>query len=481
MNLKGRLISANALTVILPVMITVISAMAYIYIAGKLADTEQAFHNTQEVAQLTMELVGRENSVLRQNPEKIKDSSFQKELQARMDILDGEVVVLEGERVLFSSLNLTAIDVVKLKKPAIQFRGARVDLGTQSYTVQSFDVSRDEAQGEKQTTLYLLVPINPASFDMTNFLIFSGLVFLLSFIGANAIASYYFSLRILTPLNNLQKAAMEITLGNLDYEIVEEGDQEVRELCRDLERMRIQLKNSVHTQLKYEDNRKMLISSISHDLKTPVTSIKGYVEGLLDGIANSPEKKEKYLKTIYRKAEQVDTMIDDLLLYAKLDLNQIPFSFEKTNIGEFLDDGLQEIEPEMERNGIKILFESELTTAQEIPLDRERMMRVILNIIDNSRKYMDKEEGVITLSLRETHSSIIIEIKDNGRGIPKKDVAQIFERFYRSDTARTEIKGSGLGLAIAKQIVEGHEGRIWAVSREGKGTSVLISLPRGEG
>ncbi|AFM00705.1 MULTISPECIES: cell wall metabolism sensor histidine kinase WalK [Desulfitobacterium] len=480
MNLKGRLISANALTVILPVVITVITAMAYIFVAGKLSDTEQVFRNTQEVARLTMELVGSENSVLRQYPEKIEDISFQKELQARMEILNGEVVVLQGENVLFSSRNLTAIDVVKLKKATVQFRGAQVDFGNQSYTVQMFDVSRGETGEGNKTTLYLLVPINPASFNTTNFLFFSGLVFLLSFIGANAISSYYFSLRILSPLHNLQKAAMEITLGNLDSEIVEEGDQEVRELCRDLERMRIQLKDSVHTQLRYEDNRKMLISSISHDLKTPVTSIKGYVEGLLDGIANSPEKKEKYLKTIYRKAEQVDTMIDDLLLYAKLDLNQIPFSFEKTNIKEFLYDGIQEIEPEMERNGIKVLFESELNTVQEIPLDRERMMRVIMNIIDNSRKYMDKTEGIITLSLRETYSSIIIEIKDNGSGIPEKDVTQIFERFYRSDTARSEIKGSGLGLAIAKQIVEGHEGRIWAVSRESKGTSVLISLPRGQ-
>lgn len=478
MNLKGRLITANALTVILPVVITVISAMTYIFVAGKISDTEQVFRNTQEVAQLTFELVGSEKSILRQYPEKIADISFQKELQARMDILNGEVAALQGDIVLFSSRNLTAIDVAKLKKASLQFRGAQVDFGNQFYSVQAFDVSRGEIQDENETTLYLLAPIDAGSFNSTNFLIFSGIVFLLAFIGANAIASYYFSLRILSPLNNLQKAAMEITLGNLNHEIVEEGDQEVRELCRDLERMRIQLKNSVHTQLRYEDNRKMLISSISHDLKTPVTSIKGYVEGLLDGIANSPEKKEKYLKTIYRKAEQVDTMINDLLLYAKLDLNQIPFSFEKTNIEEFLDDGLQEIEPELERNGIKVLFQSELSRVREIPMDRERMMRVIMNIIDNSRKYMDKKEGVIIISLRETKSSIIIEIKDNGSGIPQKDVAQIFERFYRSDIARSEIKGSGLGLAIAKQIVEGHDGRIWAVSREGKGTSVLISLPQ---
>ena len=103
-------------------------------------------------------------------------------------------------------------------------------------------------------------------------------------------------------------------------------------------------------------------------------------------------------------------------------------------------------------------------------------MRVILNIIDNSRKYMDKKQGEIVIMLRETNSSIIIEIRDNGSGIDKEDANKIFDRFYRADSSRSEAKGSGLGLAIAKQIVEGHKGTIWAVSHENQGTSILISL-----
>lgn len=478
MNLKRRFILANVLTVIIPVTITVLSAMAYIFVTGKISGTEQAFHNTQQIAQLTFELVGNKNGILRQHPELIEDPAFQKELESQLASINGEFAVVQGDTVLFSSRNLTAIDVVKLKKAAEQFGNEPIVLGSQSYSVQAIDLTYNVRVGRGEETLFLLVPINPASFNTTNFLVFNGLVFVLSFIGASTIISYDFSRTILSPLHNLQKAATEITRGNLNYEIVEEGDQEVRELCRDLELMRLQLKNSVHMQLKYEENRKMLISSISHDLKTPVTSIKGYVEGLIDGIANSPEKKERYLKTIYRKAEQVHIMIDDLLLYAKLDLNQIPFNFQKTDIEAFLNDGLHEIEPEMEQHGIRASIISELTGSKIIPLDREQMMRVIMNIIDNSRKYMNKEEGKITITLRETPSSVIIEVEDNGRGIREKDVAQIFERFYRSDMARTEIKGSGLGLAIAKQIVEGHEGRIWAVSREGEGTSILISLPR---
>jgi signal transduction histidine kinase len=103
-----------------------------------------------------------------------------------------------------------------------------------------------------------------------------------------------------------------------------------------------------------------------------------------------------------------------------------------------------------------------------------------MNIIDNSRKYMKKEAGKITISLRETNSSIIIEIRDNGAGIDKNDANKIFDRFYRGDAARTGTKGTGLGLAIAKQIVEGHKGRIWAKSHGDEGTSILISLAKQE-
>jgi signal transduction histidine kinase len=386
------------------------------------------------------------------------------------------MVILQDDQILFSSGNFSKIDVAKFIE-ASNIKGGRtsVPIGKVSYSVQSIDLKfHDGIAGN----LLLLAPIDGSALNLTSLLLFSGIIFALSFIGINFIVSYQFSRSILSPLNHLQKAAAEISQGNLDHPIVEEGDEEIQELCRDLELMRLRLKESIHTQLKYEDNRKVLISSISHDLKTPVTSIKGYVEGLLDGIAHTPEKKEKYLKTIYSKAQQVDAMIDDLLLYAKLDMNQIPFNFERTDIEKFLYDGLLESEHEMEQSKILLSFTSEIKEKRIILLDRERMRRVIMNILDNSRKYMDKEVGRITIFLRETHSSLIIELRDNGSGIPEKDLPQIFDRFYRSDMARSEIRGSGLGLAIAKQIIEGHEGRIWAVSHKNEGTSIMISLPR---
>lgn len=175
-------------------------------------------------------------------------------------------------------------------------------------------------------------------------------------------------------------------------------------------------------------------------------------------------------------------MIDDLLLNAKLDLKQLPFDFEKTDIEEYLLDFVRENEPEWAKNGIRITMHSELHQTYPIRLDRARFRRVLTNILDNSGKYMKtgrlEQEGLIQILLRETHSSIIIELRDNGSGIQEKDVPYIFDRFYRSDSSRSEIKGSGLGLAIAKQIVEGHGGRIWALSRPQEGTSILISLSK---
>lgn len=476
MNLKRRLILANASTVIIPLLITVLSALAFIFIVGKISDSSLSFASVQTLTEIKYELIGSEKSLLKVNPEVVKEVSFQSYLQERLAGINGEFVILEKDQILFSSRNFNKIDIAKFIE-AWNTKSGRVPVpvGNASYTVQSIDLNfQDGSAGN----ILLLAPIDSSALNLTSLLLFAGIVFVLSFLITNFIISYQFSRSIIRPLHHLQKAAAEISQGNLNHPIVEEGDEEIQELCRDLELMRLKLKGSIHTQLKYEDNRKLLISSISHDLKTPVTSIKGYVEGLLDGIAHTPEKKEKYLKTIYSKAQQVDSMIDDLLLYAKLDLNQIPFSFERTDVEKFLEDGLLESEHEMEQSGIKLSFTSELKERREILLDRERMRRVIMNILDNSRKYMDKEFGKITVFLRETHSSLIIELRDNGSGIPEKDVPQIFDRFYRSDMARSEIKGSGLGLAIAKQIVEGHEGRIWAVSHRDEGTSIIISLPR---
>lgn len=476
MNLKRRLILANASTVVIPVIITVMIALASVFIFGKLLGADLSFENYQRLSQIKFELIDSANSILKQTPEAVEEASFQNHLKERLTGINGEIIIIKEERVIFTSHDFTKIEVAKLIDVGTMKREKElVAIGNLSYTVQLIKLKFNN--GSKGSVL-LLAPVDQSAANLTNFLILIGIVFCLLLMVTNTIVSYQFSRSIIKPLNNLQEAAAEIRKGNLDYQIVEEGDQEIQALCRDLELMRIKLKDSILTQLMYEENRKMLVTSISHDLKTPVTSIKGYVEGIFDGVANTPEKMERYLKTISLKAQQVDQMVDDLLLYAKLDMKQIPFNFERTDLEEFLKDCLLESEAELETHQIKLTFLNELQEKRQVLLDRERMRRVIMNILDNSRKYMNKAQGEIAIHLRETNSSIIIELRDNGLGINESELPHIFERFYRSDMARSEIKGSGLGLAIAKQIIEGHQGKVWAVSCGDQGTSIMISLSK---
>ena len=271
---------------------------------------------------------------------------------------------------------------------------------------------------------------------------------------------------------------LKLREGDLDTAITDQGYGEVRELGRAVEQLRLQLKNSIYYQEKVDDNRKFLISSISHDLKTPVTSIRGYIDGVLDGVADTDEKKEDYLLKAVEKTKMIDIMIEDLLLYSKLDLNQMPFEKGKIDIGEYMSNYIEDNLADFEGENKSIIFENELEDVHHLLIDNEKFRRVMQNITDNAKRNIEEYTGQLKVLLRETNSSVIIEFKDNGKGIDKDDLPYVFDRFYRADTAR-EIKGSsGLGLAIAKQIVEGLGGRIWAISEVGEGASIIISLKK---
>lgn len=476
MNIKKRFVITNTVTFVIPVIITIITAFIFIFISSTIFNKDVSYDNFKKLVQIRTQLFDTADSISGQNSENVESAEFQSFLTQRLSNFGGKSIILKGNKVVFSTGDMNKIDIEKtLEEIKSKSINRSVEIGGIPYFLDNKEFKfKDGTEGNA----ILLAPSDNGEAFTGTFAAVTFFIFLLSFTGINIIMSWLFSKKILKPVTLLKNAAAEISSGNLQCEIVEDGDEEIRELCRDFERMRLQLKDSVNMKMKYDDNRTMLVSSISHDLKTPITSIKGYVEGILDGVANTPEKLEEYLKTIYSKAEHIDFLIDDLLLYSKLDLNQIPFNFEKTNIIKYLEYCVMESAPELQKTGIKIDLENGLKLSYEVMLDRERMKRVIMNIIENSRKYMDKEQGEINLILRETNSSIIVEIRDNGAGIDNTEVNKIFDRFYRADAARGSKNGSGLGLAISRQIVEGHKGKIWAVSHGNEGTSILISLAK---
>ncbi len=283
----------------------------------------------------------------------------------------------------------------------------------------------------------------------------------------------------INPLTKLSRATHQIMEGNLDFSIKTNRKDEIGQLQNDFEDMRLHLKESTEQQLYNADASKEMMSNISHDLKTPLTAIKGYAEGLLDGVADTPEKRQKYYKTIYAKACSMEELVEDLAYFSKLDNKMLTYNFTVISLKDFLKDCIEDVEMDLELRGIRLKESYQHCCDVNVIIDPDEIKRVIINIIGNSIKYMDKSEGCVSIRVLSDDDFAWISIEDNGMGVDAKDIPHIFERFYRADTSRgTKTGGTGLGLAIAKSIIEAHGGTISANSVKGAGTTVRFSLPR---
>ena len=322
--------------------------------------------------------------------------------------------------------------------------------------------------------------------DITN-LLFSktGILFLIIagvFIIAIIIISFITSKTISKPLQKLSYGANEIANGNLDYTIDYDSTNEIGVTVKSFNHMTQQLKMLTQSEQNIVQSRKEMIAGVAHDLRTPLTSVKGYVEGLMDGIASTPEKQQLYLKTIYTSTLNMERLLDELLTVSRLELGNIELDCKPININAFLDDCAQELKTELTQQDFDFEYSNNCDNDFEVMLDTDRFQRVIRNVVSNSLKYAKKDvRGKIELSAQTYQKSVIITLADNGIGLEGENLTRIFESFYRADPARTRTsEGSGIGLSVARQIVELHGGKIWATGKEGKGLTILISLPRTE-
>lgn len=312
---------------------------------------------------------------------------------------------------------------------------------------------------------------------MTKDLFFTALVIL---IFTSVSVGLWIYRSVATPLVKLRKATQNIKDGNLDFVLDVEGTDEFAELCRDFEEMRRRLKESAEEKLVLDKENKELISNISHDLKTPITAVKGYVEGIMDGVADTPEKMDRYVRTIYNKTVEMDHLINELTFYSKIDTNRIPYMFSKLNVEDYFSDCAEEVGLELETRGIQLCYANYVDSDVQVIADGEQIRRVIHNIISNAIKYMDKGKGmkgIIQIRVKDVGDFVQVEIEDNGKGIAAKDLPYIFDRFYRTDVSRNSAKGgSGIGLSIVRKILEDHGGKVWATSREDIGTIMYFVL-----
>ncbi len=279
-------------------------------------------------------------------------------------------------------------------------------------------------------------------------------------------------------LKTLKLAANNIKEGNLDFSVARNGKDEMSELCNAFEDMRVRLKNNAKDRLEDEAEQRALISNIAHDLKTPITAIKGYAEGMLDGVADTPEKQEKYIRTIYNKANEMNTLINELTLYSNIDTNKIPYNFQKLNLHAYFSDCIEELGMDLENQHIRLDYSNFVDPDVLIIADAEQLGRIIHNIISNSVKYMRADVASrISITIKDVGDFVQIEIADNGKGIATKDLPYVFDRFYRADTSRNSAAGgSGIGLSIVKKIIEDHGGKIWVTSKENEGTTMYFVI-----
>ncbi len=386
--------------------------------------------------------------------------------------VETDIVVIKNDNIIYQSHNFTSYEVkemlmnLNMKNPIYVYDKSKYKIKLEEFITAA-------------NNKYRIIKLTP-TLNLNNYylylLIFVVLLFSITFILASIVVQKQNNSNIINPINDLKKQTNNIRKGELDTAVSSGGYTEIKELGNAIEQLRLNLKNSIYYREKIDDNRKFLISSISHDLKTPVTSIRGYIEGVLEGVANTEEKRCEYLKKAVTKTNLINTMIEDLLLYSKLDLKQMHFEMENTDISKYIENLVQDNSDSFNKENKKIIFSNKLIKDTFIQIDSDKLKRVIQNIIDNAQKNIKPGNGELNVKLRQTGSSVIIEFEDNGKGIKKEDLPFIFDRFYRADEARTVEGSSGLGLAIAKQIVEGLGGRIWALSKDGDGASIIISL-----
>ena len=294
----------------------------------------------------------------------------------------------------------------------------------------------------------------------------------------SAFITIYMYRNFLRPLKALQEGTNRIKEGNLNEDVEIMANDEIGQVCQSFNEMRAKLKESVDDRMRQEEENRELINNISHDLRTPITAIKGYVEGLMDGVADTPEKMDKYIKTIYNKTNEMDVLINELSLYSKIDTNSIPYDFIKLKVSAYFNDCFTELAMDMEHSHVKVNYRNTCPDDTRVIADPEQLRRVINNIIVNAVKYNKKDERIIDITVKPYgFDQIYVGIKDNGDGISEEDLPRIFDRMYRTDASRNaQTGGSGLGLAIAKKIIEEHEGSIWAESKNGEGTLIAFTL-----
>lgn len=289
------------------------------------------------------------------------------------------------------------------------------------------------------------------------------------------------SRKILTPLEELRQSAKCIEHGDYEKPVRVYSSDELGETAAVFESMRQQLQQNRQLQLVYEKNRQELLVGIAHDLATPLTKITGYTSGLLDGIADTPEKQRHYLELVRRTSQSMAQLVQNLFLFSKLELGKVVFQWQIVDLAELIHEFVDSQAYVLAEQGFQLACK--IDTSPDMPtlvrIDPIQFRRVLDNILSNSIKYKEGNEGWLNIVLHMQGDNYQIDFTDGGRGVSPEELSRLFESFYRTDKARSAAaRGNGLGLAVTKKIIDGMQGEVWAETVQPKGLRICITLPR---
>lgn len=490
MKLRNKLKISFCVMVILPITLCILSVMLLFKWQAVNMNKIYGIENTESMLSYMFSPVGLMGSMTEGvyeeikdiseiDPEVFNDTEFLKELDDRLSEKLSSLVVRKNGLYVYISADL---DVRKLSSilPAHSMAQNNSDVGTYKggdYQSLIKQVDFTDRDGDAYS-VYIITSVHQIVPQIRGLVLnVIAIVIIILCVTSLGLNLWIYG-SIIKPVDRLKLATDNIKKGNLDFTMPKPTKNEIGDVCRDFEEMRVILKQTMDDKLKSDQEEKELIRNISHDLKTPITAIKGYVEGILDGIADTPQKQERYLRTIANKVNDMDKLIDELTIYSKLDTNRVPYSFARINVKAYFDDCCEELAMDLESQNIELDYVYHPPEPVYVVADAEQLKRVVNNIISNSVKYMDEgRKGHIWVDIYDEGSGVRIVIKDNGKGISGADIPFIFERFYRTDSSRNSKKGgSGIGLAIVKKIIDDHKGKIWAESVEDEGTTMNIYL-----
>lgn len=293
-----------------------------------------------------------------------------------------------------------------------------------------------------------------------------GVFCILALVAVSQIFTRNLTKHIMEPLDELNEGARRVQENNLTQDILYVGDAEFEKVCTTFNNMQEHILEEQEKNRKYECARTDMIAGISHDLRTPLTAIKGSIKAMLDGVAATPEMQEKFLNAAYRRTGEMDVLLNQLFYLSKLETGNMPLDIREINLTDFLAKyvcGKQEVLNQTEIELHAVLQERNYFAK----IDPEQMQRILDNLVENSVKYSEKSPVHVEISLKSEKEKLHLRVSDDGTGVDEEKLPHIFEEFYRGDESRNKKEGNGLGLYIVKYLIEAMGGSVRAYNENG--------------